>query len=248
MLFNNKSIIRLDSVDSTNNYAAKLLSLSHLPEGSVITALEQTEGRGQRGTVWNAHKGKNLLCSIVLYPKIIQFENQFTLSQAISLAAREFIADVSGLETFVKWPNDIVAMNKKVAGILIEASWSGNKLQQCIVGIGINLNQEHFEDKHAGSLKGLSQESFDLDMCLRKVVDSVEKYYEKLQSGHVSDIQQEYRLHLFNFDKEAEYIYQNNRIKARIVGIDAAGKLKLRMDNTQEILCGLKEIAFCWSD
>ena len=89
MLFHKRAIIRLESVDSTNNYAANLVRLSLPPEGTVITAQEQTTGRGQRGTVWESSSGENLLCSIILYPTYLNHNNHFYLIKAVALALRD---------------------------------------------------------------------------------------------------------------------------------------------------------------
>ena len=96
MSFRDRAIIDLDTVDSTNNYAANMLKLSSPPAGTVITAQEQTNGRGQRGSSWTAFKGDNLLASIIVYPKFLAPDETFMLSRITALAIREAIETACG--------------------------------------------------------------------------------------------------------------------------------------------------------
>ncbi|MFI5220658.1 MAG: biotin--[acetyl-CoA-carboxylase] ligase, partial [Bacteroidia bacterium] len=122
-----KYIIRLETVDSTNNYAAALISKSKPAEGTAIMADFQDYGRGQRETIWESENGKNLLVSFILYPQI-DTADYFLLNECFSLAVREVIEDITGLDVKIKWPNDILVNNKKIAGILIENSIRGNTI------------------------------------------------------------------------------------------------------------------------
>ncbi len=243
MLFNDADIIRLDTVDSTNNYAANLLKLSLVPEGTVITALEQKQGRGQRGAIWNSSKGENLLCSIILYPKSLKPNAQFLLCQTIALAVQEFIEETSQKDTYIKWPNDLIVGGKKVAGILIENNWNDSKIQNSIVGIGININQRNFSDRNAQSLVNISGEYFALEECVLNLRAYIEKYYLRMCKGHDAFIRESYHNLLYNLNKPATYLYSGERISAVVLGVGLEGRLLLRCSDGREILCDFKEIS-----
>jgi BirA family biotin operon repressor/biotin-[acetyl-CoA-carboxylase] ligase len=121
-----------------------MLKLSRPPAGTVITAQEQTNGRGQRGSSWTAFKGDNLLASIIVYPNFLPPDETFMLSRITALAIRDAIEALTDKDVFIKWPNDIIIGDKKVCGILIENNWSDFKIQSAIIGFGINVNQDKF--------------------------------------------------------------------------------------------------------
>jgi len=246
MLFSNAAIIRLETVDSTNNYAANLLKLSSVPEGTVITALEQTEGRGQRGAKWISAKDENLLCSVILYPVSIKPENQFLISQTIALAVREFVEEAVERDAYIKWPNDIIVGDRKVAGILIETNWSENKAQSCIVGIGINVNQKKMNAPNAQALSEIVGHFFALETCLQNLLKKVERYYLKLLKQDAVAIRKLYQSYLYRLHQNAKYVYQGETIEAMILGVELSGKLRLKNANGQEFLCDIKEIAMVW--
>lgn len=246
MLFRNADIIRLDSVDSTNNYAANLLKLSRVPEGTVITTLEQTNGRGQRGTHWSSNKGENLLCSYILYPQNIRQGSQFLISQMVALAVQEFLEDLTHSDVHIKWPNDLIIKDQKVAGILIETNWSEGKVQNCIIGIGININQQEFENERALSIGKASAKYFVVDECLEKLSATLEKYYLRLCKGQEQAIRAEYIDNLYNLNVEKEYVALGQKFVAKIVGVEHSGLLCLQEMNGVNRLFDFKEVALVW--
>ena len=134
-----------EMLPSTNQYAQELLSKSKPVEGTVISAQNQHAGRGQIGSSWEAAPGQNLTLSIILYPQFLAIQHQFQLNQSISLGVRDFIAKYVQKPVKIKWPNDIYVNEKKIGGILIQNTLSGSSIQSTIAGIGINVNQKHFE-------------------------------------------------------------------------------------------------------
>ncbi len=244
MLFRDRAIIRLESVDSTNNYAANLVRLSSPPEGTVITAQEQLSGKGQRGSVWESALGENLLCSIVLYPSYLNSSNHFYLIKVVALALRELVEEHTEQDVYIKWPNDIMVKNKKIAGILMEAVWSDQRMQSAVIGIGLNVNQTSFETSRATSLKLLARKSGDVDDCLKGLLTYLEKYLLKLQSGQFTDIARLYRENLFRLGQVSRFIFNGNELDAMITGVDEEGRLRLYTDKGVSLSCGIKEIQF----
>jgi BirA family transcriptional regulator, biotin operon repressor / biotin---[acetyl-CoA-carboxylase] ligase len=246
MLFKDGAVIQLDSVDSTSNYAANLLKLSTPPEGTVITAQFQTSGRGQRGAIWESKSGDNLLCSTILYPNQLNASNQFYLNIAISLALRELVEDKLGKETFIKWPNDIIVNQKKIAGILIEANWNEHRLTSAIIGLGLNLNQSQFGYSKATSARAVLGVYQPIDKWLEAWLIHLEKYYFKLRSIKTDDLHEMYESHLFGLGKQEKFIYESQEIEAEITGVNKSGKLCLVKTDGQVLTCDLKEISMVY--
>ena len=130
----------LAETDSTNTYLQQLDADRHLPEGYIVYTDAQRAGRGQRGNSWESQPGKNLTFSLLLRPEHIPANQQFLLSQAVSLAVTDVLNRyASGFS--IKWPNDIYWEDKKIAGILIENVLSGSTFARSIVGIGLNITR-----------------------------------------------------------------------------------------------------------
>ena len=144
-------IIWLESIDSTNEECRR--RISDIDNLSVVAALSQTSGKGQRGNVWLSEPGRNLTFSIVLkFPaKGLKAEmepmlayDQFVLSEITSLAIVDLLAE-HDIQAKIKWPNDIYVGDRKICGMLIENSLRGEWIQHSIIGIGLNVNQRNFD-------------------------------------------------------------------------------------------------------
>ncbi len=137
------NLIEVAEATSTNTLAA---SMPDAPHGTVIMAIAQTAGRGQRGNLWESEPGKNLTVSIVVRPDNILAHEQFLICRAVSVALVQLLdrglPDEVSAE--IKWPNDIYVGDKKICGILIENSLTGASIDRSILGIGLNVNQRIF--------------------------------------------------------------------------------------------------------
>jgi BirA family biotin operon repressor/biotin-[acetyl-CoA-carboxylase] ligase len=132
-----------ENLPSTNSHAAHLLKNNDLPEGTIIYTNYQSAGQGQIGKRWESEDDKNLLISIVLFPSMINPDDQFYISMIVSLGICDFLRRYIPVCS-IKWPNDIYVNNDKIAGILIENSILGNQIENTIAGIGLNVNQDKF--------------------------------------------------------------------------------------------------------
>ena len=165
-------VIRLDSVNSTNTYAATVADT--LGHGDVVTTRSQTAGRGQRGNSWEAEPGRNLTFS--LRPEGVRADEQFLVSEAVALGVADVLQSHLPTERIsVKWPNDIYAGDRKICGILIENVVSGKGLVRSIAGIGINVNQREFisDAPNPVSMLQLAGHEFDLDTLLAEVTEHI---------------------------------------------------------------------------
>jgi BirA family biotin operon repressor/biotin-[acetyl-CoA-carboxylase] ligase len=243
MHFRDRAIIRLETVDSTNNYAANLLRLSSPPDGTVITAQEQTHGKGQRGSSWVALKGDNLLTSMIVYPNFLNASNSFGLSQIAAIAVKETIESLCEKDVYIKWPNDIIVNNKKIAGILIEYNWADTKIQSAIIGCGININQRQFELLAAQSLRMITGRHLPTESVLDVLIDRFDRLYNSLKQGKRDEIRKTYLQHLYKFQEKAAYHFQNEIIHAVISDVADNGMLILIKENGEEIRADIKEIS-----
>ena len=140
-------IMWFDSLDSTNNEAKR--RISDIDNLSVLSAVSQTAGRGQKGNTWHAEPGENLTFSIVLkfgdkcFPEL-RAEDSFMISEITAISVVQLLEKYD-LDAMIKWPNDIYIGDEKVCGILIENSLCSNGVKSSIIGIGLNINQKNFD-------------------------------------------------------------------------------------------------------
>lgn len=243
MLFRDRAYIHLEQVDSTNNYAANLLKVSLPPDGTVITAQLQTNGKGQRGAQWLSNNGDNLLMSIVCYPSFLTQSEPFLLSKIVSLAVAQSIEDFTHLETYIKWPNDIIVRDKKIAGILIELNWTDRKMASAIIGIGLNVNQRRFPFSKATAIRQLTGNEELVVEWMDRILKHFDRLYLKATSGQSGDIDRLYKHKLYRLFTPTTFIWKGELVSGTITGVDLQGRLKLMLSGGTEITCDLKEIS-----
>lgn len=166
----------------------ELLRDPSLPEGAVAVAEHQLAGRGRLGRSWEDVAGRSLLCSILLRPAAGPLPQ---LSLVVALAAAEAIEEVSGLETKLKWPNDVLLGGRKAAGILLEAA-----ADAVIAGIGVNVNQDADElpqetRRPATSLREATGRTFDRGELLASLLAALERRYRSWQEGGLAPLRME---------------------------------------------------------
>lgn len=237
MGFVGADIIRLDTVDSTNNYAARLLELTRPSEGTAIVAQYQQRGRGQRGHSWQSESGKNLMVSFILYPEALSAASLFDLNRMVSLSVRDTCAELCPFGPFsIKWPNDLYAGNRKVGGILMESSSRGNKLDYVIAGIGLNIDQQEFPGLPATSLLNICGEPGRKEEALSVLQSALfRRYVQIMAPGGIERIRSDFEKHLKGLDTWELYEYQGNRIRARIKHISEDGGLSLLSENGETL-------------
>ena len=236
-------IIKLSSVDSTNNYTAKLVKETKISFGTVIMADFQTHGKGQRSSIWKSEKGLNLLISIYFDSSFLNFENIFFLSKAIALAIRECIEKIIGIKVSIKWPNDILINGSKIAVALIENQWKNEKLSSSIIGIGLNVNQVVFSgEENVISLKNLTSKFYNLNSILKSLCSSLDTQFTRLRNFDFFEIDSQY--HSFLFSHNQWYDYEKNKInfKGKLIKVDSFGKMVLELENGDKKSFEIKEI------
>lgn len=249
-LFIGKNLLFLHEVESTNTYAMNLLRNVNVIEGTIVYTDNQTKGRGQRGTVWSSNIGQNIISSIILKPTFLSIENSFYLSKITALAIYDVLTDIltSGqYDIKIKWPNDILVNQQKIAGILIETNIANTAIKEVVIGIGFNVNQIRFDEfeRFATSLKLLTAHDFDRELILNLLCEKIEKWYLKLKQQKLVFIDDSYLAVLFGMNKTIPFNDSvGNRFEGKIVGVSNNGKLKIQLSNSVEKEFDMKEVKF----
>ncbi len=221
--FKSKLLHYLPSCHSTNEIAANLLA-QNADEGAVVITDNQMAGKGQQSNLWESDPYLNLTFSLILKPTFLQLQNQFQLTQAISISLASVVQDRVANLVKIKWPNDIYVGNKKIAGILIQNNVKGKEMEQSIIGIGLNINQVDFLTPNAVSLKGLVQSNFDLNLILNEVLIAISENYDRLKRGQSKLLNTEYHKLLYGLN-EIRNFKDENQFAGKIIGTDPLGRL-----------------------
>ncbi len=166
-----ENVISFSEIDSTNRFAVD--NLDRLPSGTVVWALSQTDGYGRHKRVWHSSKG-GLWFSIVFKPTLIREPNEYTKIASVAIAETLLQLDFKSVR--IKWPNDVLIDNRKVAGVLTEAVFTGRSLNAIVVGIGINVNNEMPDEiKQTGiSLSAVKGDHISLESLLDRLLKRIE--------------------------------------------------------------------------
>ncbi len=240
-LFTGRRILFLERVDSTNNYAAKLIRTNDFTEGSVIVAEEQTAGRGRRDNLWLSTPGENLLASIIFKPTFLHVLQTFALNIISSLAVHDTLK-AYGIKSSIKWPNDILVGHQKIAGILIETHIRGSQMSTAIVGVGLNVNQTVFDHPSASSMKSVKNIIFDKSEVLFTLCSQLEKRYLLLRRGSDKN-QTDYLQHLFGLNEERNYLIKGGETSATLVNIESDGHAIFDVAGN-EIRCAIDDVVW----
>lgn len=238
-----KTIITwLDEVDSTNTRMAQMLDVN-TPSGTVIAARCQNAGRGQRGNTWEAEPGKNLSFSMLLRPAGTPARCQFRISQAVALAIVSVLRPMlAGHDVAVKWPNDIYVGNRKICGILIENTITGQDIAHSIAGIGINVNQSVFRSDAPNpvSIIQLTGHETPLEPLLEKFAAEILRYL----AFDAETLQSEYMRSLWRKERSRyRDVATGREFEAAITDIGRMGHLMLTDTDGREMTYAFKEVA-----
>lgn len=244
-LFTGQNKWLLKETGSTNEALKQRLKEEKLPDGSLLIAENQTDGKGQANSKWESEAGKNLTLSYVFYPTFLSPEKQFFLSMAVALGVKDFCEESLSEEIKIKWPNDIYFTDKKLGGILIENSLQTNKIQSSIIGIGLNINQSSFSEnlKNPISFYQLKQHEFDLAELIERLNSYLEKYYLQLRAGHYNFLYKAYVSALYLYNQTHDFETKNGRLRGQIIGVNKEGKLIIESNN-KEFKFGMKEVSY----
>jgi BirA family transcriptional regulator, biotin operon repressor / biotin---[acetyl-CoA-carboxylase] ligase len=221
--------IKLETINSTNDYAISLKETAVFKEGLVVTANYQSGGNGQRGKAWESNANENLLLSVIIQPNIA-VENQFEISKIIALSVCDLLTNL-GLNSKIKWPNDILITKEKVAGILIQNILKGTSISHSVIGIGLNINQLQFKkySPKATSLQLLMKKEFDIAKISIQLLQFLAERMKQYRNGFSQD--QDYLSSLYLKDKVAAFESKDLQFMGIIKGVNQNGKLLIKTED-----------------
>jgi BirA family biotin operon repressor/biotin-[acetyl-CoA-carboxylase] ligase len=239
------AIRHYEKVSSTNDLASVMLRSEKPAEGTVITASFQEAGRGQQGNSWDSVPDKNLLMSVILYPVMVRPEEQFVISQMVSLAVHDLVRAETP-EVKIKWPNDIYVRDDKIAGILIEHSIMGYTISSSVAGIGLNVNQTEFGSTLANpvSLAQVTGRIHDLSTVTGEILRLLDMRYAMVISGMTDELAAAYHNSLYRCGEWHRYADRNGEFRGMIEGVGPGGLLMVRREKGPVMGYAFKEIDY----
>ena len=236
-------LIKLDAIDSTNEFLKGLSNKEDLENFTVVTAENQTKGKGQMGAVWNSEVGKNLIMSVLVKDFLSEINEIFNLNIAVATAVITALKKQNIPNLSIKWPNDILSANKKIGGILIENSIKSDGTILSIVGLGLNVNQTNFEGlPKASSLAVVVGHELNKEELLSAIVSQLEANVEESKQNPTS-LRQQFVDLLFKKGEPMPFTNQKEeKFMGIIQGISPVGRLQVLLEDDSVAEFDIKEI------
>ena len=221
--------IKLETINSTNDYTLSLKDSLVFKEGLVVTSNFQSGGNGQRGKLWESNANENLLLSVVIEPKL-KLDEQSLISKIAALSVCDLLKSL-GIEAVIKWPNDILVNKQKIAGILMQNKLQGNYITHSVIGLGFNVNQlvfRHYFPK-ATSLGLQLNKEYEVLEIQEQFLSFLSMRLIRLKKGENQT--NEYLKTLFLKDIPAAFEIDNKQFMGIIKGVSEGGKLLIQLED-----------------
>ncbi len=228
-------IVHVDETDSTNRW------MKENGEGVMVVVADfQTAGKGCGSNTWESERGQNLLFSVLIHPQKVSARTQFIITQMVSVALCNTLQRYIPQTPEIKWPNDIYVGDKKICGVLIENRLEGRRIKDCIIGIGLDVNQTVFvsDAPNPVSIKQLTGRDTDRDELLAAFLDELQKAIDN------KGIHQAYMNRLYRREGLYPFEAAGKRFMATVVGTTDDGRLMLQDSNGIAHLYRFKEVVF----
>lgn len=221
-----KTVHFAEEVDSTNEWAKKL-GKDGAVHGTLAVTEYQSAGKGRLGRRWTAPVGSSVMMTILLRPDIDpQYAPMLTVVMGLSVAQA---VQKMGVDTSIKWPNDVVVSKKKICGILTEMSMEEGKIRYVVIGVGINVNLDALPEELADKATSLYLETgkrYDRNEIVAYVMECFEENYERfVQSGDLALLQEDYNRMLANLGQPVRVLDPFAPFEGTALGIDKKGEL-----------------------
>ncbi len=227
-------IEHFDVIDSTNTWLSQR-ALEGAPEGLVAVADFQSAGRGRLDRRWESAPGASLLCSILLRPDVAPDQLQLVVA-AVALAARAALVRLSGVRPALKWPNDLIVGEAKIAGLLAEIVAVDERLA-VVVGIGVNLTDVGPANVLSTSVRAASGVTISAPALLDIVLDELETRRELLDSTDgQATLRDEYRRALSTLGQRVRVERTNDVVVGTATSVDDFGQLIVSVDGTDVVV------------
>ncbi|MGL1885640.1 MAG: biotin--[acetyl-CoA-carboxylase] ligase [Reichenbachiella sp.] len=240
--FLGKKVTFLPQCHSTNDIACEMVNSRNYKNGQIVLTHHQTNGKGQRGNVWESLPNQNATFSLIINPFDVKAKDQFDLHIITSLAIKTAVQDL--IDVKIKWPNDIYVHDNKIGGILIENSLLGKHIKSSVIGIGLNINQTSFSVAKASSLNIETGKNFTVETIIESILYSLEDYLQQYQDHGIDSLKINYLASLYQFNIEAKYESDENQFIGKIIGVDTLGKLQIKTSDIIKTF-DFKEVKFC---
>ncbi len=238
-------VIKLDAIDSTNDFLKGLIHDQVVENLTVVTAENQTKGKGQMGSKWISEVSKNLIMSILIKDSVFNINQIYNLNIAVSVSLIMALKKYKIPKLSIKWPNDILSDNKKIGGILIENVIKSNQEIISIVGIGLNVNQTNFGHlPKASSMSVIMNRNFDRNLILETIFLELEK---KIKVNDVDALWKQYNALLFKKGRPTLFENSNQEQFMGIINsVDTEGKLNVLLEDDSIKTFGIKDITMLY--
>jgi BirA family biotin operon repressor/biotin-[acetyl-CoA-carboxylase] ligase len=226
-------IHHFSTIGSTND---QLKMMVEAPEFTVVSATEQTSGRGRRDRTWHSTPGDGLYLSVLLRPSPDAMEISL-ISIFAAIAVAEALIDFGATGVDIKWPNDVLLDERKVCGILIEGAGAGREGMRLILGIGVNLNHQNFPPDLAETATALARNlgrSVEVDDFRDQLLIKIARWYEVWKHGSSPVILARYtELSSYALGKWVRVTIDGAEIAGQTSGLAPSGALKVRESDGQ---------------
>ncbi|MCD0469199.1 biotin--[acetyl-CoA-carboxylase] ligase [Flavobacterium sp. JAS] len=240
-------LIKLDAIDSTNDFLKSLSSQDELDNFTVVTAENQTKGKGQMGAKWESESGKNLIMSALVKDFLYDNEQFFNLSIVVSLAVIEVLKTLNISDLSIKWPNDIMSYNKKIGGILIENTIKSDGRIVSVVGLGLNVNQTNFDQlPNASSMAVIAGNTFDKDalpaLIVGKMQEKIELWPTNSEDFWITYFETLFRKGVPMPFKILDPEFSGQNFMGIIQGVSSVGKIQILLEDDSVSEFDIKEV------
>ncbi|MBN1869140.1 MAG: biotin--[acetyl-CoA-carboxylase] ligase [Candidatus Omnitrophica bacterium] len=229
-----KDIRHFDSLTSTMDVAFQL-GVEGACEGTVVCAESQTKGKGRLGRSWASPKGKGIYMSVILRPALLPSDlTQLTLLSSVAVC--EAVNKFCNIAAKIKWPNDILVGDKKLAGILTESSAEMDRVRFIVVGIGINVNASLSQlPPHSTSIKNETGQKISRVVLMQEVLRSLERWYAVLGKDGFAPVIARWKQLSSTLGHHVRVIDPSGDVEGEAVDLDENGGLIIRDDNGLKI-------------
>ena len=222
-----------EEIDSTNTQA-KRLAEEDAPSGTLVVSDCQVKGKGRRGRVWTSPKGEAIYMTILLRPQI-RPDRASMVTLVMGLSVVQAIRNVLGLETSIKWPNDVVLNRKKLVGTLTEMSAQMDYIEYMVIGTGINANMTEFSEElkdKATSLRMEMGRSVNRASLISESMKCFEKNYEIFEKTQdLSGLIEDYQAVLANLNQPVRVLEPGHEYSGIARGINEKGELLVERED-----------------
>lgn len=239
-----KTVHFAEEVDSTNEWAKKL-GKGGAAHGTLAVAEFQSAGKGRLGRRWTAPPGSSVMMTLLLRPDFEpQYAPMLTIVMGLSVAQA---AQKMGVETSIKWPNDVVVSRKKICGILTEMSAEEHQIHYVVIGVGINVNLNDLPEELADKATSLFIETgktFDRSEMVSYVMEHFEENYERfIQTSDLTLLCEDYNKMLANCGQPVRILDPLNPYEGIAHGINEKGELMVEKADGTKVCVSAGEVS-----